>query len=122
MLETTHKADWGAIVARAMGLFVLLIGVLFAAALCNASPRSDNSVPTTFEPHSTPAESICHLSRFVGIGQQTEDHQKNHASDSEAPFVCRFARCPGFNRAASGRIALPIRQANLQSKFLLGRA
>jgi len=52
MLETTHKAYWGAIVARAVGLFVLLIGVLFAAALCNASPHSDNPVPTIFEPHS----------------------------------------------------------------------
>ena len=67
MLGTTHKADRGAIVGRAVGLFVLLIGVLFAAALCNASARSDNPVPTItiFEPHSTPAESICHLSPFV---------------------------------------------------------
>src|SRR5437867_3366876 len=67
MLETTHKPDRGAIVGRAVGLFVLLIGVLFAAALCNASARSDNPVPTitVFEPHSTPAESIYHLSPFV---------------------------------------------------------
>jgi len=67
MLRTTHKADRGAIVGRAVGLFVLLIGVLFAAALCNASARSDNPVPTItiFEPHSTPAESIYHLSPFV---------------------------------------------------------
>jgi len=65
MLETTHKAVWGAIVARAVGLFVLLIGVLFAAALCNASPHSDNPVSTIFEPHSTPAAPIYHLSPFV---------------------------------------------------------
>ena len=67
MLGTTHKPDRGAIVGRAVGLFVLLIGVLFAAALCNAGARSDNPVPTItiFEPHSTPAESIYHLSPFV---------------------------------------------------------
>jgi hypothetical protein len=64
MLGTTHKADRGAIVGRAVGLFVLLIGVLFAAALCNASAHSDNPA-TIFEPHSTPAESIYHLSPFV---------------------------------------------------------
>jgi hypothetical protein len=63
MLGTTRKADRGAIVGRAVGLFVLLIGVLFAAALCNASARSDNPVPTItiFEPHSTPSI-ICRLS------------------------------------------------------------
>jgi hypothetical protein len=65
MLGTTHKADRRAIVGRAVGLFVLLIGVLFAAALCNASARSDNPVPTIFATHSTPAESIYHLSPFV---------------------------------------------------------
>ena len=65
MQETTHKADRGAIVGRAVGLFVLLTGVLFAAALCNASARSDNPVSTIFESHSTPAESIYHLSSFV---------------------------------------------------------
>ena len=65
MVETTHKTDCGAIVGRTVGLFVLLIGVLFAAALCTASPRGDNPVPNIFQPHSTPADSIYHLSRFV---------------------------------------------------------
>jgi cytochrome c oxidase subunit 2 len=65
MLETTPNADWGAILGRAVGLFVLFVGVLFAAALCSATPRGDNPVPSIFEPHSTPAESIYHLSHFV---------------------------------------------------------
>jgi cytochrome c oxidase subunit II len=65
MLKTTHKMDWGAIVGRAMGILVLLAGILFAAGLCTASPRGDNQVPSIFQPHSTPAESIYHLSHFV---------------------------------------------------------
>ena len=64
MGETTHKADWREIVSRAVGVLVLLAGVLLAAGLCTASPR-DNPVPSIFEPHSTPAESIRHLSHFV---------------------------------------------------------
>ncbi len=65
MRETTHKTDWGAVVGRAMGILVLLAGILFAAGLCAASPSSDNPVPSIFQPHSTPAESIYHLSLFV---------------------------------------------------------
>jgi cytochrome c oxidase subunit 2 len=65
MAKTRHKWDWRAIVGRAVGLFVLLIGVLFAAALCTASPHGENPVPTIFEPHSTPADSIYDLSHFV---------------------------------------------------------
>jgi cytochrome c oxidase subunit 2 len=33
--------------------------------LCTASPAGDNPVPNIFQPHSTPAESIYHLSVFV---------------------------------------------------------
>jgi len=59
-----HKADRRAIVGRLAGVIVLLAGVLLAAGLCMAAPR-DNPVPSIFEPHSTPAESIRHLSHFV---------------------------------------------------------
>jgi cytochrome c oxidase subunit 2 len=65
MLKTTHKMDWRVIVGRAMGILVLLVGILFAAGLCTASPRGDNPVPSIFRPYSTPAESIYHLSVFV---------------------------------------------------------
>ena len=64
MGETMHKTDWRAIVGRAAGILVLLAGVFLAAGLCKASPR-DNPVPSIFAPHSTPAESIRHLSQFV---------------------------------------------------------
>ena len=65
MVETAQKTDWGAVVGRVMGILVLLAGILFAAGLCTASPRVDNPVPSIFQPHSTPAESIYHLSHFV---------------------------------------------------------
>ena len=61
---TMHKADWGAMVGRVAGILVLLAGVLLATGLCMAAPH-DNPVPSIFDPHSTPAESIRHLSHFV---------------------------------------------------------
>ena len=60
-----HIAHWRVILGRAIGLFVLLVGIFFAARLCDASPLSQNAVPSIFQPHSTPAESIYHLSLFV---------------------------------------------------------
>jgi cytochrome c oxidase subunit 2 len=39
--------------------------MLLAAGLCIASPPNDNPVPNIFQPHSTPAESIYHLSVFI---------------------------------------------------------
>src|SRR5713101_604194 len=60
-----HKAEWRVVVGRATGILVLLTGILFAAGLCTATPQPDNPIPSIFEPHSTPAESIYHLSRFV---------------------------------------------------------
>ena len=60
-----HKTEWPVLVARAIGVFVLLSGILLAAGLCNAAPSSDNSIPSIFDPRSTPAESIRHSSYFV---------------------------------------------------------
>ena len=65
MHSTTHKKDWGVVVGRATGILVLLAGILLAAGLCNASPSDNNAVPSIFQPHSTPAQSIYHLSVFV---------------------------------------------------------
>ena len=55
---------WSAIIGRVVGVGVLVAGVLLATGLCMASPH-DNRIPSIFEPHSTPAESIRHLSHFV---------------------------------------------------------
>jgi cytochrome c oxidase subunit 2 len=60
-----HKMEWRVVIGRATGILVLLGGILLAAGLCNATAPPDNPVPSIFDPHSTPAESIYHLSRFV---------------------------------------------------------
>jgi len=59
-----QKTDWQAIVSRVTAVVLLLAGVLLAAGLCTATPQ-DNSVPSIFDSHSTPADSIRHLSIFV---------------------------------------------------------
>src|SRR6266568_4002340 len=64
IVETMQKADWPAIISRVVGVAVLVAGVLLAAGLCTAAPQ-DNSVPSIFDSHSTPADSIRHLSHFV---------------------------------------------------------
>src|SRR6266851_1536244 len=64
IVETMQKADWPAIISRVAGVALLLAGVLLAAGLCTATPQ-DNSVPSIFDSHSTPADSIRHLSLFV---------------------------------------------------------
>src|ERR1700719_3290944 len=64
IVETMQKAEWPAIISRATGVALLLAGVLLAAGLCIASPH-DNSVTSIFDSHSTPADSIRHLSFFV---------------------------------------------------------
>src|SRR5258708_20738466 len=63
--QTMRKADWRAIASRALGVLILLAEVLLAASLCGASTPADHLVPSIFDPHSTPAESISHLSHFV---------------------------------------------------------
>jgi cytochrome c oxidase subunit 2 len=65
IVETMQKVDWPAIISRATGVALLLAGVLLAASLCIAGPQPDNPVPSIFRTHSTPADSIVHLSRFV---------------------------------------------------------
>src|SRR6266566_4969719 len=64
IVETLQNADWPAIISRATGVALLLAGMLLAAGLCTASPQ-DKSVTSIFDSHSTPADSIRHLSLFV---------------------------------------------------------
>ena len=64
IVETMQKADWPAIISRVTGAALLVAGVFLAAGLCRATPQ-DNSVPSIFDSHSTPADSIRHLSLFV---------------------------------------------------------
>jgi cytochrome c oxidase subunit 2 len=63
--ETMRKADWQTIASRTAGILVLIVGVLLAASLCGASTPAGHPVPSIFDTHSTPAESIRHLSYFV---------------------------------------------------------
>ena len=65
MRDTTNRRDWGIVVGRATGILALLAGILLAAGLCTASPPNDGTIPNIFQPHSTPAQSIYHLSVFV---------------------------------------------------------
>src|SRR5256886_17233662 len=64
IVETMQTSDWPAIISRVVGVALLVAGVLLAAGLCTAAPQ-DNSVPSIFDSHSTPADSIRHLSHFV---------------------------------------------------------
>jgi len=64
IVETTQTSGGPAIISRIAGVALLLAGVLLAAGMCTASPPH-NSVPSIFDSHSTPADSIRHLSRFV---------------------------------------------------------
>jgi cytochrome c oxidase subunit 2 len=60
-----QTAGWPEVTGRIAGVLVILAGILLAAGLCAASPQTANPVPSIFEPHSTPADSILHLSWFV---------------------------------------------------------
>jgi cytochrome c oxidase subunit 2 len=56
---------WGTVMGRVTGVLVIVAGILLAASLCTATPYDDHLVPSIFQPHSTPADSIVHLSYFV---------------------------------------------------------
>jgi cytochrome c oxidase subunit 2 len=60
-----YTRKWGSVSGRVAGVLVIVAGVLLAASLCAAASQTDNQVPSIFEPHSTPADSIYHLSLFV---------------------------------------------------------
>jgi cytochrome c oxidase subunit II len=53
------------LLSRAAGIAVLLAGGLLAASLCLGAPGDPSPVPSIFDPRSTPAESIDHLSHFI---------------------------------------------------------
>jgi hypothetical protein len=50
---TIHKADWRTTVTRAVGILVLLAGLLLAARLCVASTQPDKPVVCTFDSHTS---------------------------------------------------------------------
>jgi cytochrome c oxidase subunit II len=50
---------------RAAGILVLILGLLLAGGLCIAAVPGDNPIPNIFDPRSTPADSLFHLSMFV---------------------------------------------------------
>ena len=62
---TQYKSWLRALLRPALGVLTLLAGVLLAAALCAASEPGASAIPSIFQPRSTPAESIRHLSYFV---------------------------------------------------------
>jgi cytochrome c oxidase subunit 2 len=62
MKRTEQTRRW---VSKAAGIAVLLGGGLLAASLCFGAPPNLSQVPSIFDPHATPAESIYHLSHFV---------------------------------------------------------
>jgi cytochrome c oxidase subunit II len=62
---TQNNSRLRALLRPALAVFTLLAGVLLATALCAASEPGAGSIPSIFEPRSTPADSIRHLSYFV---------------------------------------------------------
>ncbi len=50
---------------RVTGILLLIFGLLLAATLCTAATPGDNPIPNIFDPQSTPADSLFHLSMFV---------------------------------------------------------
>jgi cytochrome c oxidase subunit II len=59
------KVERAVFVSRVTGVLVILAGVLLAAVLCTAKSVADNPIPSIFDPRSTPAHWIYHLSLFV---------------------------------------------------------
>jgi cytochrome c oxidase subunit II len=65
--KTKMGTDWLVVTSRAACAIIFLIGIFLAARLCGAQSSTPNPIPNIFEPHSTPADSIDELSRFVLI-------------------------------------------------------
>src|ERR1700681_603212 len=65
MAENNEIREQSVVVGRTIGVLVLLTGILLAAHLCAAESPGSNPIPSIFNPHSTPAESIYHLSLFL---------------------------------------------------------
>jgi len=65
MRRARHRTEWLLVIGRFAGALVLLTGLLLTAHLCSASSPADNPIPSIFDTHSTPADSIRHLSFFV---------------------------------------------------------
>jgi cytochrome c oxidase subunit 2 len=63
-MTNKHKTEWRTVTARVTGVLVILVGILLAAGLCNAT-SPENPVPSIFKPESTPADWVFHLSGFV---------------------------------------------------------
>jgi len=67
MSRSPRSSDFTLLFARLAGLLLLLAATLLTPGLCVAGPPGDNPIPNIFDPRSTPADSIYHLSRFVLI-------------------------------------------------------
>jgi cytochrome c oxidase subunit II len=65
MRRNSRGMDLRVVAGRAAGILLLVLGVFLASGPCTASAPSDNSIPSIFDPHSTPADSLFHLSMFV---------------------------------------------------------
>jgi cytochrome c oxidase subunit II len=65
MSDVLHAMNRQRAASRTAGILGLIFGLLFAARLSLASAPGDNTIPNIFDPHSTPADSVFHLSIFV---------------------------------------------------------
>ncbi|HTA59749.1 MAG TPA: cytochrome c oxidase subunit II [Candidatus Baltobacteraceae bacterium] len=65
MRKNSPGTEASVVAGRAAGILLLVLGLLLAAGLCTASAPSDNPIPNIFDPQSTPADSLFHLSMFV---------------------------------------------------------
>jgi cytochrome c oxidase subunit II len=63
--STQHGSRFRLGLGPVTGVLTLLACIFLAAALCTATEPQANSIPSIFEPRSTPADSIRHLSFFV---------------------------------------------------------